>query len=445
MMATMQESLKMPPSGTGRERMILALAVLLAVSMALYVRWVMIPIEEARYAAAGRAMDIGDLYPRWHGTRELLFHGRDPYGADISREIQKVYYGHALDLAGADKGKDEQRFAYPVYVVFYLAPTVRMDFSTVQWVLRWTLGILTVLSVPHWLRVLGWQPSWPALLTIILLTLGSPALVQALRLQQLALLVAFLLAGCAALLARGRLLWAGCLLAGATIKPQLVLLPVIWLLVWATGDWKNRQKIVWGFAGMMALLMGAGQILLPGWLGEFVRGLFAYSHYAGMSLMLEMYLPHGVARLLAGVIVGVLLVCFWRWRFDAAESSIFFVRFALVLAVGIIALPPLLPPFNQVFLLAGVLVVLRRWDVLWQRGWVMRAVCCCGIAALTWAGITAGVLAATHVLAPQVSLQAYWDWPFRMCFLLPPIVGGLLAVLARDLPKRHEANQVAQA
>src|SRR5216684_9166755 len=107
-----------------KEQFVLGIALLLAGGMWLYVQWVLLPFEQERYAAIGQPADIGDLYPRWHGTRELLMHGRDPYSAEISQEIQTVYYGHPLDTAGADRGKDEQRFAYPLYVVFFLAPTV---------------------------------------------------------------------------------------------------------------------------------------------------------------------------------------------------------------------------------------------------------------------------------------------------------------------------------
>lgn len=423
----------------------LAVALVLTLGMGLYVRWVMMPIEEAHYAAAGRAMDIGDLYPRWHGARELLLHGRDPYGPEVSREIQVAYYGHVLDLAGVDKGRDQQRFAYPVYVVFILAPTVRMEFSDVQWVMRWALGIVTAGGVLLWLRALSWRPSAIVISSLIAMTLSSPALAQALRLQQLAMLVAFCLAGCAALVSRGKFFWAGCLLAGATIKPQLALLPVIWLFLWASGDWKNRQRLVRGFVVMMALLMGAGQILLPGWLGEFVRGLLAYSHYAGMSILLEMYVPPAVARPLAAALVVVLLIFCWRWRRDSADEARFFVRFSLILAVSIVALPPLLPPFNQVLLMPGMLAVIHSWNTLWKRGWMVRGVCCCGIAAVVWPGIAGGGLALTHLVAPGVSLERVWDWPFLLCFLLPPIVAALLAILSKDLSGAAEAVGVESA
>src|SRR5258706_16381462 len=38
---------------------------------------------------------MGDLYPSWYGTRELLYRGRNPYGPEVSDEIQMAYYGRA--------------------------------------------------------------------------------------------------------------------------------------------------------------------------------------------------------------------------------------------------------------------------------------------------------------------------------------------------------------
>ncbi len=43
--------------------------------------------------------NLSDLYPRWLGARELLLRGRNPYSADITREIQQGYYGRPLDPA----------------------------------------------------------------------------------------------------------------------------------------------------------------------------------------------------------------------------------------------------------------------------------------------------------------------------------------------------------
>src|SRR5258708_36461477 len=152
-----------------RDRIFLGIALVLAAGMWLYSQWVMVPAERAYYAAKGQPMDVGDLYPRWYGARELLLHHRDPYSAEISHEIQLAYYGHPLDTAGADRGRDEQRFAYPVYVVFFLAPSIRLPFSTTQAVVRWSLAFLGAASVLLWLQTFRWQPSLPITAALVVL------------------------------------------------------------------------------------------------------------------------------------------------------------------------------------------------------------------------------------------------------------------------------------
>src|SRR5205807_3730301 len=103
--------------------------------------------------------NLSDLYPRWLGSRELLLHHSDPYSLELTQEIQTGYYGRPLDPARPNDPKDEQRFAYPVYVTFLLAPTIYMPFQTVQEGFRWLLVILTAATVPLWLRALTWRPS----------------------------------------------------------------------------------------------------------------------------------------------------------------------------------------------------------------------------------------------------------------------------------------------
>ncbi|WP_410971231.1 glycosyltransferase 87 family protein, partial [Salmonella sp. SAL04269] len=78
----------------------------------------------------------------------------------------------------------------------------------------------TAASVPLWLHFLGWKLAPAQIVATTILVLASPPAIQGLRLQQLGLLVAFLIAASAALVVSGRLLWAGSVLALATIKPQ---------------------------------------------------------------------------------------------------------------------------------------------------------------------------------------------------------------------------------
>jgi hypothetical protein len=56
----------------------------------------------------------------------------------------------------------------------------------------------------------------------------------------------------------------GVLLALATIKPQLVVLFLPWLLLWAVSDLRRRLPFLRSFALTMAALLGAAQLVLPG-------------------------------------------------------------------------------------------------------------------------------------------------------------------------------------
>ena len=146
-------------------RLGLLLALLSAASMWLYVQQVLVPYQKADAAAHGRPRgNLSDLYPRWLGTRELLLYHRDPYSPEVTREIQIGYYGRPLDPGRMadprfNEPKDQQGFAYPLHVIFLLAPTIGLPFPVVQTGFRWLLVILTLASVLLWLRVVRWRPS----------------------------------------------------------------------------------------------------------------------------------------------------------------------------------------------------------------------------------------------------------------------------------------------
>ncbi len=150
------------------------LALVAAASMWFYVDRILVGFQVADAAARERPRgNLSDLYPRWLGARELLLRNRNPYGDDITIEIQKGYYGRALDPARPNDPKDQQGFAYPVYVVFLLAPFVRFSFHAVQFVFYWALIALTAISVCLWLRALRWRLPAPATASWCPLTLGK--------------------------------------------------------------------------------------------------------------------------------------------------------------------------------------------------------------------------------------------------------------------------------
>jgi hypothetical protein len=270
----------------------------------LYATKVLNPWQEyVRSHHPGVKAQMWDLYPRWVGTRELLLHGRNPYSTEVSHEIQMVYYGHVVtqDYAPGHKIVDEWRFVYPVYVVFLMAPLIHVDFSEVQ---RWApsvLGLLAALCVPLCIDLLHWRLPWTAVATITLFTVSSPQIVQVMHHQQLAVVVGFLLIAGAWCVYRNHLASAGALLAWSTIKPQMALFPLCFFLVWVIGDWRKRWRLLAGFLSALAILIGAGELILPGWIGYFMEGANAYRRYFPTTSLLRVALGDTLGEIVGGV------------------------------------------------------------------------------------------------------------------------------------------------
>ena len=277
-----------------------------------YMHRVVLPWEHYVNVEHGRLLSQkGDLYPRWMGTRELLLNRRNPYGPEVSHEIQIGFYGHPIEQSYDQPESeilDEQRFVYPVYVVFLLAPTVNVDFPVLQSWAPLILAGLTAISVWLWAGTFRWQPSPVALAALILFVLSTPQIAQGLRLRQLGLVVAFLIALSTWAVVRQHFFLAGVLLAFSTIKPQMVVLCLAWFLIWVLGDWKKRSPLAAGFSATFLSLAGAGELLLPGWPRYFLDGLAAYRKYFPTTSILRLILGNWIGGAVSVFLVLLLVV-----------------------------------------------------------------------------------------------------------------------------------------
>jgi hypothetical protein len=414
-------------------RLGLLLALLFAGSMWFYVRQVLVPYQKADAAIHGRPRgNLSDLYPRWLGTRELLLHHRDPYSVEVTREIQTGYYGRPLDPDRTDEPKDQQGFAYPLHVVFLLAPTVSLPFPVVQAGFRWLLVVLTLVSIFLWLRVLRWQPSCTVTAILIVLTLGSYAAVQGIKLQQLTLVVSALLAGCAAALVAGYFSLAGFLLALATIKPQLALPVAGWLVLWALSDWRRRQIFFWSFALTVAVFLLASEYVLPGWIGQFRDAVAAYRQYTGgAGSLLDVLATPILGKILAAAAVIAVAVTGWRVRRAAHDSVAFSTMFSLVLVVTLVIVPSF-APYNQVLLLPAVFLIAISWKELWGRNRLTRLAGGLAVLIVFWPWLASCGLMTASLFLPARSVQRAWTLPLYTSLGIPLVVLGLFTACAID-------------
>ncbi|PYX32289.1 MAG: hypothetical protein DMG80_08595 [Acidobacteria bacterium] len=403
---------------------------LCASGMWLYLQRVVIPHQVREAAIHGRPRgNLSDLYPRWLGSRELLLRGRDPYSIEVTREIQAGYYGRPLDPARPDDPRDEQRFAYPVYVAFLLAPTVRLPFETIRPFFFGILMLLTICSVPLWLRVIRWAPPWWVQISLSLFTLGSPAVMQGLKLQQLSLLVAAMILAAVLLLRSGHLSAAGTLLALSTIKPQVVWLLLVWLTVWTASDWKRRYRLLVSFLVTMTILLVSSEIYLPHWIQRFWEAVEEYRKYTGASSVLSTMISPVVGVSVAILSLAMTALICWKERKRLAGSEAFARVLCVVLAVTVLVAPTA-AVYNEIFLLPSILLLARDWRHIARRS-ASGTFLIGSIATLAaWPWITSIVIAGlSFVTGPEVA-QRFWTVPFWTVWLNPMAVAAPMLIVA---------------
>jgi Glycosyltransferase family 87 len=424
----------MPPDFQVKQQWLAALLALLAAgTMWFYVMSISVRHQQIEGNRRGSPRgNLSDLYPRWLGARELLLRGRDPYSNEITSEIQRGYYGREIDPSRPNDPKDRVGFAYPVYVVFILAPTVHMDFRAVRLLAMWVLAGSTVLSVLVWQWVMGVRFSVPSSLTWTLLTLGCYPFVEGLAIQQFSLLVAALFSGSFAMRKKGQLFASGVLLAIATIKPQIVLLPVILMLIWVSGNWRERQRWLWGFASTLILLLAGSEYLLPGWMFRFYNALLAYSQYVGGTSFLDLLLTSRLAGIGRAAMVLAALWAFWRAR--KFEADTIAAKTALSLAItAAVCTTPNLGTYNQVLLLPSLLLVYCCVTVPRASGLVVRQLKGITSGLLLWPWFLSGLLViAAVVFHAEAFVHSAWRLPLLATLPLPLVVFALLLSLSSN-------------
>jgi hypothetical protein len=421
-------------------------ALVFGLSMWWYFEWVLIPYQVADAASHGRPRgNLSDLYPRWYGTRALLLEGRDPYSAEVTREIQKGFYGRVLDPTRPTDPKDEQRFAYPLYVIFLLAPTIHWPFPAVQRGVSIVLCCLSVVSVFFWFAVLRWRLSVPTAATASVLFFGALPFVQGIKLDQLTLAVScFIAAGMAALTA-GFPMVAGLLLAVATVKPHLVALLISGLLFWSLNNRAEGSRLLLGFFLALFVLIGGAYLAHPGWVREFLLGLRAYQRYTVNESILEIFAGKTLGAFVSGIVVLLTARAWWLLRNHEVGSTGFQTAIALTLSATVVVIPTI-ATYNEVLLLPGILLLLRDWQ--WMRLKTRLAGAAYGLlaSAVCWPWLAAMGLAASSFVLPAAAVQQKYALPFFASFALPSIAFIILVLYLEKLvavPKDAHGGQHA--
>lgn len=376
-----------------------------------------------------------DLYPRWLGARELLLRGRDPYSSEVTRDIQTGFYGRALDARNPADPVAQESFVYPLYVVFLMAPTVTLPFPVVMVIFRWLLLFASAFSVPLWMYALGFRPRRLLLISSMLLAVSSFPAVEEYFQQNLSGLALLFLAAATAAAVRKWLTLSGFLLALATIKPDTTGLVVLWFLFWGIANWKERRRLLLSFGVSMTVLIVAGDLISPHWIGRFLAEVRRYPTYGTDPSILESLLPRRLAMLVTVALLSGFLALCWRWRRCAAGSE----NFGWTLAWGAtitLTVIPKLAAYNQLLLIPVFVMLVRRRRVFafWPRTFSLAMFAC-----QAWQWLTAVALSVASYWMTADRLRTAALVPLYTFLAVPPL--ALMAVVVGTLSAETLLNR----
>jgi hypothetical protein len=363
--------------------------------------------------------NFSDLFPRWLGTRELLLNGCDPYSPEITKEIQRGYYGRPIDKNRATDPIDEQRFAYPLFVVFLLAPTISLPFTVVKPLFTLILSASAVLTVLLWIQVMGLKAGRGNIFACILLTLATIPYAEGIQLQQLSVLVAFLLAAAVHALAKERFIVAGLLLAIATIKPQLSICLIGCVLLWSVWRWRSRKWVTISFFTVLIVFILASEVLLPRWPLQFLAGIRPYLRYTQATTSIHELFGRVGGTIVLLFLAAMIALAAWRAKSEPVDSDDFGLAISLVLVFTCIVIPSL-APHNQVLLVPAYLLLVKERNRIWAGGRIARSLWSAAWLTLVWPWVAGAILATTLVFDRASS--RLWDLPFATNPLIPTTV-----------------------
>jgi len=263
-----------------------------------------------------------DFLGRWMGARYWVQEGISPYDPQVGRASQQLIYGRAVDR---EAGEDIQDFLYPFPAMIFFAPFGALPYTLARalWmtILEVSLPILALIGI----AIADWKPRRAVLFSLLLFSVLWYHGTRAIIIGQFAVIEALLMAGALLAVKRGRDPLAGILLGLSIAKPQMAVLLIPFVFLWAA--YARRWMIVaWG-VGTIAGLLAVSVLLLPDWPVMWLQQLIEHPTYTVIGPPVEILADAfpSMSGVIALVLGGALLLyLFWEWAKAAGKPDRWF-------------------------------------------------------------------------------------------------------------------------
>ncbi|HRY20392.1 MAG TPA: hypothetical protein P5198_02675 [Flexilinea sp.] len=254
--------------------------------------------------------DLGaGFYSYWLSSRVLFAQGENPYGSDIFEQIIRRFPEDRY-LSG---------FTLPLYAVipvFLFSFIDNFEIALIIW-----MTILEALLVGIGMKTISAfqidrRTFTPLKIgTVMLLSYYS---VVAVLDGDIGILAVFLLMMALDAIRSQEDEFAGILLAFATIKYSLTLLPIIWIFIWCLAN--RRTTVITWFFMILAFLILLSVLFMTNWITEFIRSVIYYYKYLNplyFSRLIENWQPELGGRIGWAISGFLILIMIIEWIVNA--------------------------------------------------------------------------------------------------------------------------------
>ena len=329
-----------------------------------------------------------EFVTHWLGTRLFLMNGLNPYGEEAAALIRQAA-GEITPGVGLFTPPDEKslRFVTPLYSIILYLPYIFMKTPVLGRAIWMTIleGALVAQALLA-MKIVNWKPGRLVQIVFVLIFVCWYPSVQSVVEGNPSILVSlFVIGGLVSIRNKGYEL-AGVLFAFATIKMNVALLFVIFILIWAYRQ-RNWKLIGW-FFGTIVLLGASVTLLMPEWLTAYLQSFvqfFIDNPVNTLSGILSGELP-GTGKRIGWLLTGIMgAVMLFEWSIlRRKEYHIFLWTASLTLVAGQ-WIGVRLNAANLNLLFPVLVFIFWLWGERWKRGGVIASVVILAVMLLgTW-------------------------------------------------------------
>lgn len=266
------------------------------------------------YQFAKKNIGGANFLIQWIGIRSIITGGSSPYDDAVTAQIQQ-----AVKLESDYTAHSPSRFTAPIFsgiLTFPFAILENRILAHAFWLSAQLIALWLILLLG--LRLTTWKPAWYLFLLFSLLTLLSYHVMVPWLDGGLAIWSALFLVLTLSAIHNNWNELGGVFLAFTAIKPQMVILVIVFILIWAAFQ-RRKYLILWFFITLI-LVSVIGSLLVPNWMQQYIKLLYNFPEtFAGSTLAMLFKVSWPGLGIQLGWLVtvisaGVLLAEWWLAR-----------------------------------------------------------------------------------------------------------------------------------